>query len=81
MTKEQIEAVLERVKTWPKERQEKAAEILLVIESMGKSLGDGVYKLSEEERADLEQGLAEAERGEFATDEEVAALFNKYRHK
>jgi predicted transcriptional regulator len=39
----------------------------------------GVYQLSEEERADIEEGLKEIERGEVASDEEVAALFNRYR--
>jgi len=39
----------------------------------------GVYQLSPEELADIEEGLAEIRRGEFATDEEVAALFNRYR--
>jgi predicted transcriptional regulator len=39
----------------------------------------GVYQLSEEELADIEEGLKEIERGEVASDEEVAALFNRYR--
>jgi predicted transcriptional regulator len=36
-------------------------------------------ELTEEERADLREALAEAERGEFATDEEVEAVFARYR--
>ena len=36
-----------------------------------------VYELSEEELAELDEALAEAERGEYATDEEVAALWTK----
>jgi predicted transcriptional regulator len=35
--------------------------------------------LSDEERADIEQGLAEADRGEFAAEAEVAAVFNRFR--
>lgn len=27
----------------------------------------------------IKEGVAEADRGEFATDEEVAAVFNKYK--
>lgn len=38
-----------------------------------------VYELSEEELADLEEALAEADRGEYATDEEVAALWTKHQ--
>jgi predicted transcriptional regulator len=75
MTKDQIDAVLERVRTWPQERQEDAARILLQMESAGTEL----YELSEEESADIEEGLKEIERGEVATDEEVAALFSRIR--
>jgi len=75
MTRDQIEAVLERVKTWPKDRQEDAVEMLLALEREGTE----PYILSDEERADIEAGIAEADRGEFATDEEVAAVFNRYR--
>jgi predicted transcriptional regulator len=39
-----------------------------------------VYKLTKEELAEIEEAEAEAERGEFATDEEVQAVFNRYRH-
>lgn len=77
MTKEQIEAVLERVKTWPKERQQDAVDILLKMERMGTK----IYRLSGEERADLEEARKEIERGEVASDEEVAAVFNKYRRR
>jgi predicted transcriptional regulator len=33
--------------------------------------------LSDEERAEIEAALAEAARGEFATDEEVAAVLGR----
>jgi predicted transcriptional regulator len=75
MTKEQIEAVFDRVRTWPVERQEDAAEMLLMMEEQGVA----PYELSEEERVEIEAALAEADRGEFATDEEVEAVFNRYR--
>jgi predicted transcriptional regulator len=75
MTKADIEAVLERVKTWPPERQEDAIAMLLEMEAEV----TGVYQLSDEEREAIEEGMAQARRGEFATDEEVAALFNRYR--
>jgi predicted transcriptional regulator len=75
MTKEQINAILDRVRTWPLERQEDAAAILLRMEEQGVT----PYVLSPEERAEVEAGLAEAARGEFATDEEVEAVFSRYR--
>jgi predicted transcriptional regulator len=75
MTKTEIDAVLDRVRTWPPERQEDAARVLLEMEAAGTE----VYELSEEELADIEEGLKEIERGEVATDEEVAALFSRVR--
>ena len=75
MTKSQIEAVLERVRHWPPQRQEDAARILLAMEAQDAS----PYRLSPEERADLDAALEEAARGEFATDEEVEAVFARYR--
>ena len=39
--------------------------------------GVAPYELSEEERVEVEAALAEADRGEFATDEEVEAVFNR----
>jgi predicted transcriptional regulator len=41
--------------------------------------GTAVYHLSEEERADIEAALKEIDRGEVASDEDVAAVFEKYR--
>ena len=75
MTREQIEEVFERVRTWPIERQEDVAVLLLALEDRSA----GVYHLDEEELADIEEAEREAERGEFATDGEVKALFDRYR--
>jgi len=69
-----LERAIESVKSWPAERQDAAAEIL---EHMN-ALIVTPYELSEDERADLEEALAEARRGEFATDEEVAAVFARH---
>jgi len=75
MTKDQIDAVLDRVKTWPPERQEDAVKVLLQMEAAGTE----VYELSEAELADIEEGLREIERGEVATEQEVSALFSRIR--
>ena len=40
---------------------------------------DGVYILTDEERKEIQEGLAEAKRGEYATDDEVEAVFKKFR--
>ena len=75
MTKDQIDAVLDRVHSWPKERQEDAAQVLLAMEAEG----TGQYLLSPEERADLEAALAEVARGEVASDQEVETVFARHR--
>jgi predicted transcriptional regulator len=76
MNKAQIDSILDRVRTWPEERQEDAARILLAMEGQD----NGVYRLNDEERAEIRAALAEVERGEVASDEEVAAVFNRYRN-
>jgi predicted transcriptional regulator len=75
MTKPEIDEVLDRVKTWPAERQEEAIRVLLEMEAETA----GTYQLSPEELADVEEGLREIERGEVASDEQVATMFARAR--
>jgi hypothetical protein len=63
MTKEQIDAVLDRVREWPVERQEDAVRMLLEMEQADTD----EFELTEEQYARLDQAIAEADRGEFAT--------------
>jgi hypothetical protein len=69
-----LEKALEAVRMWPADRQDAAAEVL---EHMNR-LATAPYELSPDERADLEEALAEARRGEFASDAEVAAMFARH---
>lgn len=55
MTKEQVKEILDRVLTWPPERQEDAAEILMGIEAQDRSN----YRLSDEQLAELRRRRAE----------------------
>jgi predicted transcriptional regulator len=73
MTKDQINAVLERVRTWPEERQAFAAEVLLTIEAQDQP----PLSLSDDEWAAIQEGNAQAERGEFVSDEEMAAFWKR----
>jgi predicted transcriptional regulator len=75
MTRDQIDTVLQRIRSWPESRQEEAVELLLALET----LGDEPYTLSDEERASVRRGLEDARHGRFASDEEMAALFNRGR--
>jgi predicted transcriptional regulator len=70
-----LEQAVEKVKKLSRERQEYAAEVLEQIAEAG----DEVYVLSEDERRLVQEGLAELDRGEFATEAEVRAVFDKYR--
>lgn len=76
MTKEEIAAIFERAKAWPPEMQEEAAGALLAIEN---DEYDDCSDLTEEDWADLNEGLGEADRGEFVPEEEMKAFFAKYR--
>jgi predicted transcriptional regulator len=51
-----------------------------LFEAMGKiEDARGIYyELSSEEREEIERGVADAEAGRFASDEEVAAVFAKF---
>jgi hypothetical protein len=55
MTREQIKEVLDRVLTWPPERQEDAADILMSIEAQDKS----GYRLTDNQLAELRRRRAE----------------------
>ena len=70
-----IETLLERIADWPEEAQAELVQSIVDIET--KHLG--VYKLDPDERAAIERGLEEMRRGKFASDEQVAAVFNRYR--
>jgi predicted transcriptional regulator len=70
-----LEALLEIVSTWPDAALDELIKSVVEIEARD----TGVYRLNDDEKAAIEAALASAERGEFASDEEVAALFNRYR--
>ena len=55
MTKAEIKVVLDRVLTWPTERQEDAARVLTLMEEQDAS----PYGLTDEQLAEVERRLAE----------------------
>ena len=75
MTKEQVKAILDRVLTWPSDRQEDAARVLRDMEEQQTSpygLTDRRVEEVVRRRADFAAG-----RERYATDEEMAALWKK----
>jgi predicted transcriptional regulator len=73
MTKEQISAVLESVRSWPIEDQEELIELAREIQARR----TGVYVMTDDERAAVREGLEQARRGEFVPDEEMDAFWKK----
>lgn len=69
-----LENIMTRAARWPEAAQEELARVAREIEfeQSGK-----IYTLSDDERAAIEEGLAQADRGEFATDAEMEAFFNR----
>lgn len=72
-----LEQAIEKMKKLPKERQAYPAEMLERIAETG----DGVYVLTDKERRLVREGLEEIDRGEAAAEEEVRAVFDKYREE
>lgn len=75
MTTKALKEVLEHAATWPVEDQNELAEYAREIEARR----TGVYTMSDDERASVSKGLAEADRGEFVSDEMVAEADKRHR--
>jgi predicted transcriptional regulator len=72
-----LKSALERVDAWPQSAQDELAQVVLEIEA--ELAGD--YEATPDELAAIDRGLKDAAEGRFATDEQVAAVFAKYRGK
>jgi hypothetical protein len=69
-----LEQAVATVSALPDAVQDELAAILLQLAGVEQP----PIQLTPEEEADLDASLAEAERGEFATNEEVRAIWAKY---
>jgi predicted transcriptional regulator len=69
-----LKEAIETVSALPADRQDELARILLQLAGVEQP----PYELTPEEQADVNSSLVEAERGEFATDEEVRATWAKH---
>jgi predicted transcriptional regulator len=68
-----LEDAIEKVRKLPQDRQAYVAEVLEQIAAAGSD----PFIVPETHRAAVLKGLREAERGEFASDEEMADLWKK----
>ena len=69
-----LEQAIEAVSSLPDDAQDDLARVLLQLAGVEQPL----YELTPQEEADIDASLGEAERGEFATDEEVRATWAKH---
>jgi hypothetical protein len=75
MTRDQVKEILERVLTWPPERQEDAVRVLTAMEEQDAS----GYRLTDEQVEEVRRRQHGFRDGitRYATDEEMAALWKK----
>jgi len=69
MPTETLKDIVKQAEAWSEEDQEELAAYARVIEARR----SGLYRVSDAERAELGEALAEAERDGFVTEAEVAA--------
>jgi len=65
MSKEQVKAILDRVLTWPDERQEDAAKVLMLMEAQDESL----YRLTDEQVAEVRRRRSDPNARRLSLDE------------
>ena len=76
MKTKRLTEALERIEAWPADAQDRLAEIALDIED---ALSGKEYSPTPEELEGIDRGLRAAAEGRFATDQEVEAVFAKFR--
>jgi predicted transcriptional regulator len=67
-----MEKAISRLRRLPKERQDELAEAILDLAD------EANYTLTAAQVAEVTAAIQEAERGEFATESELAALWKKF---
>lgn len=75
MAASDLRNLLERAQTWPEEAQNELVALANEIES---ELLGGEYLATQEELRSIDAALASIDRGEVATDAEVAEAFAKF---
>jgi hypothetical protein len=68
-------SLLEQVQSWPEEDQEELADVAREIESRR----TGIYRLSDQERTAVREGMDAARRGDFVPDHEMEEFYKLHR--
>lgn len=69
-----LEDAIAKVRALPAERQDDAAELMLLLAAQE----DAPVRLDDETRAAVRRGVDQARRGEFVSDEDMATLFKRH---
>lgn len=69
-----LETILSRAAHWPTAAQEELVRAAHEIET---EHSGAVYTLSADERIAVEEGIAQADRGEFVSDRDMEAFFTR----
>ena len=72
----ELHAAVEKIKTLSEDRQRYAAEVLEQLVASG----DQLYRLSDEERLAIQEGLAELDAGLIVSDADMAAFWDRHRN-
>jgi predicted transcriptional regulator len=72
---ESLERAVAKLRSLPPARQDEIAQLLFVLAEQEPE----AYEFSEEQLAKIKVGLAEADAGDFLSDDEVKALFRRSR--
>jgi predicted transcriptional regulator len=70
-----LQEVLKKLKTLSEDEQDEAAEFLFNLVARR----EGPVALDDETRAAIREGIAQADRGEFVSEEEMAAFFAQHK--
>ena len=70
-----LEQAIEKVKTLSEDQQRFAAHVLEQIAAAG----DEVYRLTDEERRLVREGLADLDAGRVVSDDEMARFWQRHR--
>ena len=71
-----LDQAIAKVRELPAQEQERAAEALMLFAELARQ---GVYRLSPDELAAIEESRDQARRGDLATDAEVEAAYARFR--
>jgi hypothetical protein len=71
-----LKELMRRAEHWPEQAQEELAQLGEEIEEV---VHTGEYEATREELRAIDEAIAEIERGDVATEDEVRAVFVKFR--